>query len=61
MVPQTQYAAAERRQADENARLNSTVQRVSRQLDDLREKYRRFKALETSKFEQVLLVFGAVG
>ena len=50
---QTQYVAAERRQADENTRLKGTVQRVSRQLDDLREKYRRFEALETGKFEQV--------
>ncbi len=53
LVPQTQYAAAERRQAEENARLRGTVTRVSRQLDDLRAKYRRFERLETSKFERV--------
>ena len=53
LLRQTQYAAAERRQADENARLRSTVTRVTRQLDDLRAKSRRFEALETSKFEQV--------
>ncbi len=61
MSSQTQYAAAERRQADENARLSSTVQRVSRQLDDLRQKYRRFEALETGKFEQVRMVCGGRG
>ena len=56
MLWQTQCAAAERRQADENARLKGTVQRISRQLSDLRAKSRRFEALETSKFDQVPLL-----
>ena len=52
-LPQTQYTEAERRQAEENARLRGTATRVAHQLNDLRSKYRRFEQVETSKFEQV--------